>query len=90
MAAIIGSMLLIADNVKRSGSHRGEALLCRYLDLVQMGFSRETSSIIAEAPVPLSSVVLLMLPDDVDTDVAPDADASVTISPASSRLVATL
>ncbi|HLX18817.1 MAG TPA: hypothetical protein VKR23_01585 [Gaiellaceae bacterium] len=60
-------MLVIADKRPAPARHQGEALLCRYLDLTQLGFSSETSAIIAQAGVPLSSVARLMLPEDVDT-----------------------
>jgi hypothetical protein len=35
----------------------------RYADLVKLGFSPETSMIVAEAPVALGTVTSLLLPD---------------------------
>jgi hypothetical protein len=41
----------------------GNPLWVRYADLVKLGFSPETSMIVAEAPVALESVRTLLLPD---------------------------
>jgi hypothetical protein len=41
----------------------GDPLWLRYADLVKLGFSPETSLIVAEAPVELASVTGLLLPD---------------------------
>ncbi len=41
----------------------GNPLWVRYADLVKLGFSPETSMIVAEAPVGLDSVRSLLLPD---------------------------
>lgn len=43
--------------------NRQEPLWLRYAGLVKLGFSRETSLIVAEAPVPLHAVTGLLAPD---------------------------
>lgn len=49
----------------RNASRRGkqDPLWLRYADLVKLGFSPETSLIIAEAPTPLETITALLLPD---------------------------
>jgi hypothetical protein len=41
----------------------GDPLWLRYADLVKLGFSPETSMIVAEAPVALDTVTSLLVPD---------------------------
>ena len=41
----------------------GEPLWLRYADLVKLGFSSETSLIVAQAPVGLDAVTGLLAPD---------------------------
>jgi hypothetical protein len=40
-----------------------DPLWLRYGDLVKLGFSPETSAIVAEAPVPLHTITRLLVPD---------------------------
>jgi hypothetical protein len=49
----------------RNASRRGEQdpLWLRYADLVKLGFSPETSLIVAEAPAPLETVTARLVPD---------------------------
>jgi hypothetical protein len=46
-----------------SRPEEGDPLWLRYANLVKIGFSPETSMIVAEAPVALESVTRLLLPD---------------------------
>jgi len=43
----------------------GDLLWMRYTDLVKLGYSPETSMIVAEAPVPLDAVTSLLRPDQL-------------------------
>jgi len=55
----------IAQSESRNTPGGGERdlLWMRYADLVKLGFSAETSMIVAEAPVALDTVTSLLLPD---------------------------
>lgn len=44
-------------------SSSADPLWLRYADLVKLGFSPETSAIVAEAAVPLHTVTRLLVPD---------------------------
>jgi hypothetical protein len=46
-----------------AGGDGREPLWLRYADLVKLGFSPETSMIVAEAPVSLDTVTRLLVPD---------------------------
>jgi len=48
---------------RASRGSEGDPLWMRYADLVKLGFSPETSMIVAEAPVALGTVTGLLLPD---------------------------
>jgi hypothetical protein len=41
----------------------GDPLWMRYADLLKLGFSPETSMIVAEAPIALGTVTSLLVPD---------------------------
>ena len=45
------------------GGDEGNPLWLRYAEFVRLGFSPETSSIVAAAPVALADVTSLLLPD---------------------------
>jgi len=49
------------DDVSPGGGR--EARWLRYADLVKLGFSQETSLIVAKAPVPIETVTALLVPD---------------------------
>jgi len=42
---------------------RGSEELERYLELIELGFSPDTSALVADAPVSLESITQLLLPD---------------------------
>ena len=46
-----------------TGGDEGNPLWLRYAELVKLGFSPETSSIVAAAPVALADVAGLLLPE---------------------------
>lgn len=53
-------MLLLAQTHETSDV---EAPPDRYFDLIERGFSPETSAIVAEAPVSLADITRLLVPD---------------------------
>jgi len=54
--------MMVAEHpsVLESGS---DDLLDRYLELIELGFSPDTSAIVADAPVSVESITQLLLPD---------------------------
>jgi hypothetical protein len=52
-----------AESRNAAAGRERDPLWMRYADLVKLGFSAETSMIVAEAPVALDTVTSLLLPD---------------------------
>jgi hypothetical protein len=65
MAMLKERLRPIAQAGSNGESRRNEVdpLWMRYADLVKLGFSPETSMIVAEAPVALDTVTNLLVPD---------------------------
>jgi len=55
-------MVMVAEGLLMLESGRSEELE-RYLELIELGFSPDTSALVADAPVSLESITQLLLPD---------------------------
>jgi len=55
-------MVMVAENPSMLESGSDEPLM-RYVELLELGFSPDTSAIVADAPVSLESITQLLLPD---------------------------
>jgi len=63
MAMLRERLRPIATAAHRNPAGGDEPLWLRYADLVKLGFSSETSMIVAQAPVGLDAVTGLLAPD---------------------------